>query len=155
MWKNQVMSSVEYVCIYFNYSIIFYCWESCRGKEFICQCRRHRDVSSIPELETSFVEWNGNPLQYSCLENPLDRGIWQATVHGVAKSRTRLSTRAHTWGPQRFFYWKNSSSPLTLPLVCLTEKWHLFLRRAAISWFHTMQTDLLGRFLAGNLVLVI
>ena len=34
---------------------------------------------------------NGNPLQYYCLENPMDRGAWQATVHGVAKSRTRLS----------------------------------------------------------------
>ena len=34
---------------------------------------------------------NGNPLQYSCLENPMDRGAWQATVHGVAKSRTRPS----------------------------------------------------------------
>ena len=34
---------------------------------------------------------NGNPLQYSCLENPVDRGGWQATVHGVAKSRTQLS----------------------------------------------------------------
>jgi len=36
-------------------------------------------------------EGNGNPLQYSCLENPIDRGAWQATVHGVAKSQTRLS----------------------------------------------------------------
>ena len=35
-------------------------------------------------------ERNGNPLQYSCLENPMDRGAWRATVHGVAKSRTRL-----------------------------------------------------------------
>ena len=34
---------------------------------------------------------NGNPLQYSCLENSMDRGTWQATVHGVAKSQTRLS----------------------------------------------------------------
>ena len=34
---------------------------------------------------------NGNPLQYSCLENPMDRGAWQATVHGVTKSRTQLS----------------------------------------------------------------
>ena len=39
---------------------------------------------------------NGNPLQYSCLENPMDRGIWQATVHGVAESRTRLSNWALT-----------------------------------------------------------
>ena len=36
-------------------------------------------------------EGNGNPLQYSCLENPMDGGAWWATVHGVAKSRTRLS----------------------------------------------------------------
>ena len=36
-------------------------------------------------------EGNGNPLQYSCLENPMDRGAWWATVHGVAKSRTQLS----------------------------------------------------------------
>ena len=40
---------------------------------------------------TSYGEGNGNPLQYSCLENPMDRGAWWATVHGVAKSRTRLS----------------------------------------------------------------
>ena len=36
-------------------------------------------------------EGNGNPLQYSCLENPIDRGAWRATVHGVAKNQTRLS----------------------------------------------------------------
>ena len=36
-------------------------------------------------------EGNGNPLHYSCLENPVDRGAWQATVHGVAKSQTKLS----------------------------------------------------------------
>ena len=38
---------------------------------------------------------NGNPLYYSCLGNPIDRGAWQATVHGVAKSQTRVSTDAH------------------------------------------------------------
>ena len=39
---------------------------------------------------------NGNPLQYSCLQNPMDRGAWRAIVHGVAKSWTRLSTyRTH------------------------------------------------------------
>ena len=41
--------------------------------------------------EDSPGEGNGNPLQYSCLENPMDRGTWQATVHGVTKSWTQLS----------------------------------------------------------------
>ena len=44
------------------------------------------DLSSIPQLGRSPGEGNDNPLQYSCLENPMDRGAWQATVHGVAKS---------------------------------------------------------------------
>ena len=48
------------------------------------------DLGSIPGLGRSPGEGNGNPLQYYCLENPMDRGAWQATVHGVTKSRTRL-----------------------------------------------------------------
>ena len=47
------------------------------------------DPGSIPGLGRSSGEGNGNPLQYSCLENPMDRGAWSATVHGVAKSRTQ------------------------------------------------------------------
>ena len=46
------------------------------------------DPGSILGLGRSLGEENGNPLQYYCLENPMDRGAWQATVHGVAKSRT-------------------------------------------------------------------
>ena len=42
-------------------------------------------------------EGTGNPPQYSCLENYMDRGAWRATVHGVTKSRTRLSNWAHTY----------------------------------------------------------
>ena len=49
------------------------------------------DLGSIPGLGRSPGEGNGNPLQYSCLENLMDRGVWQATVHGVTKSQTRLS----------------------------------------------------------------
>ena len=45
----------------------------------------------IPGLGKSPGEGNGNPLQYSCLENSMDRGAWQATVHGVPKSGTLLS----------------------------------------------------------------
>ena len=50
-----------------------------------------RDVGLIPGPGRSPGEGHGNPLQYSCLENPLDRGAWQATVHMVAKSQTRLT----------------------------------------------------------------
>ena len=47
-----------------------------------------RDVSSIPGSGRSPGVGHGNPLQYSCLENPMDRGAWWATVHRVAKSQT-------------------------------------------------------------------
>ena len=49
------------------------------------------DLGLIPGLGRSPGEGNGNPLQYSCLENFMDRGAWRATVHGVTKSWTRLS----------------------------------------------------------------
>ena len=48
-----------------------------------------RDAGSIPGSGRSPGEGNGNPCQYSCLENSMDRGTWQATVHGLAKSWTR------------------------------------------------------------------
>ena len=60
--------------------------------------RDTRDMSSIPGLGRSPGGGHGNPLQYSCLENPMDRGAWRATVHGVTKSLTWLkwlSTHTH------------------------------------------------------------
>ena len=54
------------------------------------------NVGSIPESGWSPGEGNGNPLRYSCLENPTDRGAWRATVHGVTESWTGLSDSAHT-----------------------------------------------------------
>ena len=53
------------------------------------------DVGSIPGSGRSPGEGDGNPLHYSCLETPIDRGAWRATVHGVAKSQTQLSTHIH------------------------------------------------------------
>ena len=55
------------------------------GKESPLQCRRH---GSIPGSGRSPGEVDGNPLQYSCLENPMDRGTWHATVYRVTKSWT-------------------------------------------------------------------
>ena len=55
------------------------------GKESACSAG---DLGVIPRSGRSLGEGNGNPLQYSCLENPMDRGAWQATVHRVTKSQT-------------------------------------------------------------------
>ena len=55
------------------------------------------DLGSIPGLGRSPGDGNGNPLQYSCLENPMDRGAWWAIVHGVTKSRTRLGAFTFTF----------------------------------------------------------
>ena len=61
---------------------------SSNGKESACEAE---DQGSIPGLESSSGEGNGNPLQYTCLENSMDRETWWATVHGVTKSQTRMS----------------------------------------------------------------
>ena len=58
------------------------------GSEVKASARNVGDLGSIPVSGRSPGEGNGNPLQYSCLENPMDRRAWWATVHGVAKSRT-------------------------------------------------------------------
>ena len=62
------------------------------GKESACKAGEAAGAEGlIPGLGRSPGEGNGNILQYSCLENPMGRGAWQAIVHGVAKSRTRRS----------------------------------------------------------------
>jgi len=58
-----------------------------RGKESACNAG---DLGSIPGSGRSPGEGNGNLPQYSCLENPMDRGAWQVRVHEVSKSQTRL-----------------------------------------------------------------
>ena len=69
------------------------------------------DPGSIPGSGRSPGDGNGNPLEYSCLENSMDRGAWQATVHGVTKSQTRLSN------------WHTHYLSSAFPFVC----WILFL----------------------------
>jgi len=56
------------------------------GKESVCNARDTEDLDLIPGSGKSLGGGNGNPLQYSCLENSMDRGAWQAMVHGVANS---------------------------------------------------------------------
>ena len=61
------------------------------------------DAGSVPGLGRSQVQGNGNPLQYFCLGNPMDSGAWQATVHGVSKSRTNLTTKQGVGGLDMFY----------------------------------------------------
>ena len=68
-------------------------------KEFTCNAGDAGDTGSVPGSGRSLGGEHGNPLQCSCLENPMDRGAWQAMVHGVAKCQTRqrwLSTHAQS-----------------------------------------------------------
>ena len=53
------------------------------------------DLGSVPGLRRSSGGGDGNPFQYSCFGNPMDRGAWRAVVHRVAKSQTQLSMHAH------------------------------------------------------------
>ena len=69
-------------------------WHS--GSEVKASACKAGDLGSVPGSGRSPGEGNSNPLQYSCLKNPMDGGAWWATVHGVAKSWTRLSDFTHS-----------------------------------------------------------
>ena len=75
-------------------------------------------------------EGNGTPLQYSCLENPMDRGAWQAAVHGVAKSRTRLSNFTFT-----FTHWRRKWQPTPVFLPGESQGWRSLV--GCRLWGHT------------------
>ena len=81
-----------------------YIYGGSAGQEPACQCRDARDAGSVPGLGRSSGEGNDNPLQYSCLENPMDRGAWQAVVHWVTKeldtteyAHTHTHTHTHRY----------------------------------------------------------
>ena len=83
LWKKpkELFGQLKYIT----------CWvfpDGSDGKESACNVG---DPGLITGLGRSPGEGSSNPLQYSCLENPMDRGAWQATVHGVTKSQTQLS----------------------------------------------------------------
>ena len=89
------------------------------GKELACQ---HRKCRFDLWLGRSLGEGHGNPLQYSCLENPMDRGAWWVTVHGVAKSLTQTEVTWCTHTPR-------------------------FLKKLKIEWSYDPATLLLGTYL--------
>ena len=119
------------------------------GKESACN---GGDLGSIPELGRSLGEGNGNPLQYSCLENLMDRGAWQTTVHGVAKSQTWLSDWAcmHARSPQRTCREPWSARGPTLCWTCpqamasrpqLSHSACFISRETIITWFFFPQVS--------------
>ena len=71
--------------------VFSFSWDFPSGSDSKASAYNVGDPGSIPGLGRSPGEGKGNPLQYSCLENPMDGGTWYATVHGVAKSQRGLS----------------------------------------------------------------
>ena len=92
---------------------------------------------SIPGLGRSPGVGNGNQLQYSCLENSMDRGVWQATVHGVAKSRTQLSTHTCAKKSSSFypFITMGHSSVTKIWLWCFIHYNQISFREIILSFF--------------------
>ena len=88
------------------------------GKEPAANEGDKSDMGSIPGWGRSPGGGHGNPLQHSCLENPMERGAWRATVHGVAKSQTRLKQLTHPQAPgeRNSFLLSGSQPPLSTAL---------------------------------------
>ena len=99
------------------------------GSEVKASASNVGDPGSIPGSGRSPGEGNGTPLQYSCLESPMDRGAWRATVHRVAKSRTRLSdfTSLHR------SYTASVTSSLSL-FVVLYNCFKTSVEKQAVGW---------------------
>jgi len=95
--KRVVMCN-EYVCVIMHFLKITFYFKYFRAHKF-----QNSTVSILPS-----GEGNGTPLQYSCLENPMNGGAWWAGVHGVAKSRTRLSDFTF---PFHFHAWRRTWQP--------------------------------------------
>ena len=88
-----------------------------------------RDMSSIPGLGRSLGGEHGNPLQYSCLENPMDSGAWWATVHRVAKSQTQLkqlNTQAYSNADLDNLAWYFPSKFTIIIIFLMNLQWVIF-----------------------------
>ena len=81
------------------------------------------DTGSIPGLGKYPGVGNGNPLQYSCLENSMDRGAWWATIPGAAKSKARLSAHTRSWGAATGLWMFLGKHELDWLRCLLFERW--------------------------------
>ena len=81
---QQILSQIQYVAdiVYISFP------DGSASKEFACNTGDIGYLGSIPESGRSPGQGNGNPFQYFCLDNPMDRGAWWATVHGVTRNQT-------------------------------------------------------------------
>ena len=96
VYMGLVFVSIQPVCVFWlEHLIHFHSRASLVAQVKASSCNAG-DLGLIPGLGRCTGEGNGNPLQYSCLENPMDREAWWATVHGAAKRRTRLSDFTHS-----------------------------------------------------------
>ena len=100
---------------------VFFCWSLIKNfpsgavvKNPPAKAGDARDLGSIPGSGRSPGEGNGNPLQCSCLGNPMDRRAWQATVHGVTESQTWLSTRIYILKSSYITSWAHLWRPLPM-----------------------------------------
>ena len=131
-----------------------------RDKESACHCRRHERRGFSPWAGRSPEEGNGNPLQYSCLENSMDKGAWWATVHGITESDMIEHTcthihqqQEHSWTLQR----SSQSSQWTpaFPSPFRDRKWDYQRNAPASGWteriFH--HSKLVSIFLAHQIML--
>ena len=87
----SLIHSLSHLLSYSAPKFVWFFFFKVGGSEVKASACNAGDLGLIPGLGRSPGEGNGNALQYSCLENPMDTGAWWAIVHGVAKSRTRLS----------------------------------------------------------------
>ena len=114
------------------------------GKEPTCQCKRRlRDPCSIPGLGRSPGEGRGNPVLYSCLENPMDQGAWQAMVDkGSQRVGLTEQLSRHAW----------ESEPGSLLMPPPEKQWRISLPRCSqvLSYLPTSEADHLGRNQAGS-----
>ena len=114
---NFRQSTCSWGCDFFISFLKYSLWfsEHPGGSEIRASACNAGDLGLISGSGRSPGEGNGNPLQYSCLENPMDGGAWWATVHGVAKSRTRLSDFT-------FFHFMG----FILSRIWIQVHWHFF-----------------------------